>query len=91
VAKIRCVCATIIQTSGGIPNELEWKILSDVDFDIFEGMVNAEDIYLASKSMFRCPTCGRLWVFWNGMEQSPQCYKPENLSESDGTAGLQAE
>ena len=49
VAKIRCVCAAIIQMSGGIPNELEWKVLSDVEFDRFEGLVDAEDIYLASK------------------------------------------
>jgi hypothetical protein len=91
MAKIRCVCDTIIQTSGGIPNELEWKILSDVEFDSFEGIIDAEDIYLESKSMFRCPTCGRLWIFWQDTGQPPQCYKPENLNELGGTAGLQAE
>lgn len=85
MAKLRCICATIIQTSGAIPNELEWKILSDVEFDRFEGLVDAEEVYLASNSMFRCPTCGRLWIYWNGMEQSPQCYRPEELKESDET------
>jgi hypothetical protein len=91
VAKIRCVRATIIQTSDEIPNELEWKILSDVEFDSFEWIIDAEDIYLESKSMFRCPTCGRLWIFWRGMGQPPRCYKPENLNELGGTTGLQAE
>jgi hypothetical protein len=91
VAKSRCVCATIIQMSGEIPNGLEWKILSDVDFDRFEGLADAEDIYSASKSMFRCPTCGRLWVFWDGIDRPPQCYKPEELHDSGGTARLESE
>lgn len=84
MAKIRCFCGTIIQTSGAIPNELEWKILSDSEFDRFEGMIDAEEIYLASKSMFRCPTCGRLWVYWDGFDRVPQCYKPEALEGPSG-------
>lgn len=83
MAKFRCICGTIIQTSGPIPNELEWKILSDVEFDRFEGLVDAEEVYMASKSVFKCPTCGRLWIFWGGMDESPQCYRPESLTESE--------
>lgn len=82
MAKLRCVCNTAIQTSGPIPNELEWKILSDVEFDRFEGQIDSEEIYLASSSMFRCPTCDRLWIFWNGMDKPPLCYKPEVIGET---------
>lgn len=81
MAKFRCVCDTIIQTSGAVPNELEWKMISDVQFDGFAGLVDAEEIYLAARSAFLCPTCGRLWIYWNGMDQPPQCYRPENPSE----------
>jgi len=81
MAKFRCICRTIIQTSGPIPNELEWKIISDVEFDRFEGLVDAEEVYMASRSVFKCPTCGRLWIFWRGMDEPPQCYKPESLTE----------
>ncbi|WP_324841655.1 hypothetical protein [Actinocrinis sp.] len=81
MAKLRCYCDTIIQTSGGIPNELEWKIISDIEFDRFAGMVNAEEIYSACKSAFRCPTCDRLWIFWRDMEHPPRCYTPEALDE----------
>lgn len=82
MAKFRCACATIIHTSGFIPNETEWKIISDIEFDRFEGIVDAEEIYMACRSAFRCPTCGRLWIFWNGIEQPPDCYKPDTPNES---------
>jgi hypothetical protein len=44
-------------------------------------MVNAEEIYSACKSAFRCPTCDRLWIFWRDMEHPPRCYTPEALDE----------
>jgi hypothetical protein len=82
MAKIRCYCNTVLSTSGEIPNPIEWKLLSDVEFDRFEGMVDAEDIYRAAKSMFRCPTCGRLWVYWDGLDRQPVCYERHDQSTS---------
>ncbi|MFG1947538.1 hypothetical protein [Nonomuraea sp. NPDC048826] len=79
MAKFFCKCGTIIRTSGEIPNPLEWKLMSDTEFDTFQGLVDVEKIYLAAKSMFRCPTCGRLWVYWNGFDNDPKCYAPEDL------------
>jgi hypothetical protein len=76
MAKFRCACDHIVRTSGEIPNPNEWKILSDTDFDRFSGLVDAEEVYLACQSMFRCSNCGRLWVYWNGFEQEPTCYQP---------------
>lgn len=82
MAKLRCVCLYDIPISGTIPNPNEWKMLSDTDFDSFAGLIEAEDIYLASGSMFRCPNCGRLWVYWNGFDHDPQCYQPEAMVET---------
>jgi hypothetical protein len=82
MAKFHCVCNAEIQMSGSIPNELEWKTLSDVEFDRVEGLVDSEEIYVASRSMFRRPTCDRLWIFWHGMDEALKCYKPEALKES---------
>ena len=52
---------------GEIPNPIEWLIISDVDFDEFSGTVDREQIYMATKSMLRCPKCLRLdileWIF----------------------------
>lgn len=77
MAKFLCHCGEILQTSGPIPNPIEWKVISDEKFDDFEGMTDAEDIYLAGRSMFRCPRCDRLWVFWDGFDQPPRSYAPE--------------
>ncbi|MGW7535516.1 hypothetical protein [Amycolatopsis sp. NPDC054798] len=85
MAKFRCVCDYVISTSGEIPNPLEWKVISDQKFDEFEGMVDAEAVYLAGTSMFRCPQCGCLWVFWNGFAEPPECYAPQPIPE--GTDG----
>lgn len=85
MAKIRCVCGTVIPTSGPIPNPLEWKVISDTDFDHFAGLVDAEDVYRACGSLFRCPTCGRLWVYWSGFDSPPECYRPDEAgADADG-------
>ena len=83
MSKIQCLCLTSIPTSGEIPNPLEWKVLADSKFDEFEGSVDAEDIYRECGSIFRCPTCGRLWVFWDDLGGNPQCYLPEPIGQPD--------
>jgi hypothetical protein len=80
MAKLRCECGYLIAISGEIPNPLEWKILSDSRFDEFEGLIDAEKIYGECNSMFRCPNCGRLWVFWNGFGKDPECYSPRSIN-----------
>ena len=77
MAKFNCVSGTIIRVSGDIPNPIEWKIISDIAFDEIHGPIDAEDVYRASKSMFQCPTCGRLWVYWDGFDNEPSCYAPD--------------
>ncbi|RBQ18024.1 hypothetical protein DP939_21880 [Spongiactinospora rosea] len=77
MTKLSCECGRSIRIFGEIPNPLEWKIISDSDFDRFQGAVDAEDVYRACISMFRCHGCGRLWVYWGGFEGTPVCYRPE--------------
>ena len=76
MGKFSCHCGDLVRVSGAIPNPQEWKILSDVDFDAFSGQVDAEALYLACRSMMRCPTCDRLWVYWDGFGADP-CYAPQ--------------
>jgi hypothetical protein len=87
MAKLRCACGYVIPLSDGIPNPLEYKFMSDNDFDGFEGLIDAEEIYRACSSMFRCPQCGRLWVFWGGLDAQPKCYTPDPEEENDTTSG----
>jgi hypothetical protein len=76
--KLRCNCGEVIHY-GQIPCPSEWLIISDSDFDKFSGMMDAEEIYSATKSFLLCPKCRRLWVFWNGYGHSPEEFIPSSL------------
>jgi hypothetical protein len=77
MSKFVCRCSHVLCTSGPIPNPVEWRTISDIDFDRFEGSVDAEEVYRSTETMIRCPVCDRLWVFWNGLDNGPTCYRPE--------------
>jgi hypothetical protein len=72
--QVPCVCGEILTTSGSIPNPIEWLWISDVDFDLFAGSVDAEEVYASFGHAFRCPASGHLWVFEAGMDAAPVCY-----------------
>ena len=44
MARFACVCGQVIVTSGSIPNPLEWRSLSDEEFDAYSGLVEVEDL-----------------------------------------------
>jgi hypothetical protein len=81
MAKFLCLCGHEMSTSGSIPNPTEWRCLSDSDFDAFEGLVQAEDLYLQSTILLRCPISGHLWIFWEGINRPPSLYDPAPLPE----------
>ena len=87
--KVLCRCGEFFQTSGPIPNPHEWKVLSDELFtelfESFEEGVEVGTVYLAGASMFECSFCGRLWVYWDGMEHAPTSYRLE--TEGGGPRG----
>ena len=64
MAKWLCACGETLQSSGEMPNNSEWLLISDRDFDAFTGLVQAEDVYAAMQHAFRCPNCDRLHVHW---------------------------
>lgn len=78
MAKFKCVCGETISTSGLVPNPSEWRVLSDTDFDAFQGLVKAEDVYQAATIMYRCPVSDHLWIYWQGFDQPPSLYSPES-------------
>lgn len=75
--KIICKCDNII-SMGEIPNPDEWLLISDVEYDKFAGEIDTEALYMQMKGMLKCNRCGRLWFFWNGYDNPPSCYKPED-------------
>lgn len=76
MAKFRCVCGEILQTSGPIPHPYQWQFISDERFDDLRGEVDAEALYRETNSFFRCPVSGHLYVFWDGFDADPTVYEP---------------
>jgi hypothetical protein len=71
-----CKCGERI-LDGQIPQPNEWRLISDVDYDAYTDLIDAEQLYAAMKGMLLCPQCGRVWIFWNGYQQPPTCYCKE--------------
>ncbi|GGH18361.1 hypothetical protein E2R65_14070 [Mucilaginibacter phyllosphaerae] len=74
---IRCKCSNIINY-GEIPNPNELLMISDVKYDNYSGLIDAEDLYGEMTSILQCNVCGRLWIYWNGFKNIPVCYLPED-------------
>ena len=75
--KFLCECGQTLLYSD-IPCEIEYKFISDVDYDKFHGKIDSEELYEQIKSFIKCKNCNRLWVFWQGFNNSPTEYV-ENL------------
>ena len=76
--KIVCECKNIIDL-GGIPSENQFLIISDMDFDKFQGLVDAEAIYKEFKVVAKCQKCERLHIFWNGFDKTASVYAQEEI------------
>jgi uncharacterized protein with PIN domain len=73
VPKFKCKCSSILRYSD-IPCDIEYKFISDVDYDNYQGSVNVEELYMKMESFIKCPNCQRLWVFWLGFQNEPTEY-----------------
>lgn len=73
---ILCKCGEKLNF-GEIPNPIEWLMISDEEFEKFQGTVDSEAIYREMSSALKCPRCKRLWIFWNGFDFAPLSYAPE--------------
>jgi len=81
MAKYLCDCGEVMRTSGDIPNPLEWLLISAVEYDSFEGQIDSEALLQRMTSLFRCPSCDSLWVFWTGFGADPTVYKVAKRQE----------
>ncbi|MNK81800.1 hypothetical protein D3C87_1015550 [compost metagenome] len=71
--KLKCNCGEVLRY-GDIPCYIEYKFISDVEYDNFENQVDSEELYMKMKSFLKCPNCDRLWLFWNGFDEQPEEY-----------------
>jgi hypothetical protein len=76
MAKFLCACGATIRTSGDIPHPHEWLLVADAD--IGDDDPSFSTIYASERTVhaFKCASCGRLWVYWNGFGEPPQRYDP---------------
>lgn len=72
---IKCKCGETLRY-GEIPNPIEWLFISDAEYDGSAGRIEAEELYRRMNSFLKCPSCKRLWVFWDGFECDPEEYLP---------------
>lgn len=78
MSKIFCKCGEMIDLSG-IPSSNQYLMISDVDFDCFQGNVDAEYLYSKMDIVVKCPSCKRLHMFNEGIDKTPLIYLLENL------------
>lgn len=71
--KIVCTCGNTLSYSE-IPCPIEYKFISDNDYDQYQDMINAEILYQQMNSFLKCPECERLWIFWNEYKDKPTEY-----------------
>jgi len=89
MANISCECGHVF-SDGQIPCPYEYNLVSDkkgesLTEQIIDVAENEEDIfpkvdYLISQagtSVYKCPECKGLLVFWNGLEKKASYYKKE--------------
>ena len=73
---ILCKCGERL-AYGEIPCPIEWLAISDSAYELHTGSIDAESLYREMTSILRCPSCDRLWVFWNGFDSDPTSYAPD--------------
>lgn len=77
MAKYSCpCCGSFAHTSGGIPNQSEWLLMSAVQWDALPETMQSNDLYLNSKKLYKCVSCAAIAVFWDGLGADPTWYKP---------------
>jgi len=63
--KMLCECGKEIKLHA-IPNEYTYMYISEVDYDKYQGRINAEELYRAMDYFIKCPKCSRIWLYKSG-------------------------
>ena len=72
-----CKCGSRVSV-GDIPCEHQWNFISDASMCGFDDSVNTNELDKEMKMFFKCPSCMRLAMFWNGWENEPTFYTEDN-------------
>jgi len=88
MGKFRCDCGEMISTSNGIPNPAEWLLVADatVPDSAWDGTVLWPEIYEKATRAYKCPSCARLFVYWDGLDATWTQYDPAHPQGGLGSA-----
>lgn len=82
MGKFRCVCDTVISTSGEQP--YEWLIVEEQRYGAaWDAGQTLEDVFPQTRPLFVCPVSGHVWIFWNGFGEPASCYAPTDVRGVD--------
>ena len=73
-----CKCKTRIDYTQ-IPATCSYHLVEDAAAEVQHDLITYNASWNESTEVLRCPSCGRLWVFWDGMSNAPTEYKCEGL------------
>jgi hypothetical protein len=62
MAKMRCRCGAVLRDDDPANSFLLFR---DADYDVD---LDSVELVGRGRPVSLCPTCGRLWVFWNDFE-----------------------
>ncbi len=68
-----CKCLTRIDYTE-IPASSSYHLVADAAAQVDEDLITYNATWTESTEVLRCPSCHRLWVFWDGMGQAPSEY-----------------
>lgn len=71
-------------SNGQVPNDIELWVYSDKRMDEILADDTVSTVELAGMNdydVWKCPACGRLYVFKNGENKVLRVYKPEDISD----------
>lgn len=74
--KLKCVCGNVIGL-GEIPSPNQSLMISDTEFDKFQGTLEVEEIYKSMKIVAHCNECERLHIFYKGFDNEATIYNKE--------------
>jgi ribosomal protein S27E len=59
---------------------LSFLMLSTIYDRISETPIDPEVLYREMQTMVKCPHCGTLAIYWDGMDKPPQVYEPLSIA-----------
>lgn len=81
MARMACKCGTILSNSE-TPNDIQLRVYLDREWDAIleKDTIETWKIPLPAYDVWKCPTCGRIYVFSDSSGNATKVYRLEETS-----------